>query len=199
MVMIRSSDTPIWTFVFIATCVTAFVFQRATRLWIYLAFFPAFAIRSPWMFVTSIFLHADLTHLVFNLFALFFFGVSLERRVGRRLFASLFILSGIFGNVGYLVTASEPLVPALGASGAIYGVMGSLAILEPFKLVYVYGMVPLPMVAAALLWAIMEFTGLFVPSGIAHGAHLGGMLLGAFFGVYLRFKRRSLNSSPYYM
>ena len=119
----------------------------------------------------------------------------IARARGRRLFAALFLLSGIFGNVGYLITASDPLVPALGASGAIYGIVGSLAILAPFMMVFIYGMVPLPMVAAALLWALMDLMRLFVPSGIAHGAHLGGMLVGAVFGLYLRLRRRQLDSN----
>ena len=197
MVLTRSDHQPLLTFVFIAASILVFVFQRTTRLWIYLAFFPVYAFRAPWMFITSVFLHANFSHLVFNMFALFFFGISLERMIGRRIFAALFLLSGIFGNVGYLITASDPFVPTLGASGAVYGVIGSLAIMAPFMMVFIYGMVPLPMVAAALLWALMDLTGLFAPSGIAHGAHLGGMLVGAVFGLYLRLRMRQLNSSRY--
>ena len=89
------------------------------------------------MFVTSIFLHANLSHLFFNMFALFFVGIYLERMVGRRTFFTIFLTSGIIGNLGYLVTASNPQVPAIGASGAVYGVMGALAVIAPFLLVYV--------------------------------------------------------------
>jgi hypothetical protein len=144
------------------------------------------------MLVTSIFFHADLNHLVFNMFALYFFGSHLERMIGGRLYASLFFISGIVGNLGYMVTASSPKIPALGASGAIYGVIGSLAILAPFMIVLIYGLVPLPMIAAAFLWALMDFLGLFIPSGIAHGAHLGGILVGAVFGVYIRLRMKWL-------
>jgi len=199
MMLVRSHRQATWTYVFIAVSFLLFVFQQTTNLWIYLAFFPAYALRFPWMFITSVFLHADLSHLLFNLFALYFFGSSLERRIGGRLFVALFLLSGIFGNLGYLITASNPYVPGLGASGAIYGVMGALAILVPFMVVLVYGTVPLPMVVAALLWALMDFMGLFAPSGIAHGAHLGGMFAGAIFGLYLRQQMRRPEAARYFI
>ncbi|MGQ9543825.1 MAG: rhomboid family intramembrane serine protease [Candidatus Bathyarchaeia archaeon] len=175
-----------WTTIFLLFCIVMFLTQNLTRLWIYLAFFPAFALDAPWTFITSIFLHADTSHLFFNMLALLFFGTALERMIGGRDFAILFISSGIVGNLGYLLTATDPYIPAIGASGAIYGLIGALATLRPFMLVYVYGMVPLPMVAAALLWGLLDFTGLFIPSGIAHGAHLGGMFLGVAFGLYYR-------------
>lgn len=197
--LVRSHRQPTWTFILIAVSFIIFVFQQTTNLWVYLAFFPAYALRFPWMFITSVFLHADLSHLLFNLFALYFFGSSLERRIGGKLFATLFFLSGFIGNLGYMITASNPYVPGLGASGAIYGIMGALAVLVPFMIVLVYGLVPLPMVVAALLWALMDFLGLFAPSGIAHGAHLGGMLVGAIFGLYLRQQMRRQESARYFI
>ena len=78
------------------------------------------------------------------------------------------------------------MIPVIGASGAIYGIMGTLAILEPYRLVYLYGLMPLPMAAAAILWALGDIMGLFTPSNIAHGAHLAGMLVGIITGLQLR-------------
>lgn len=195
--MMRTRYDPRWTYVFIAACVIGFILQQATDEWVYLVFFPAYALKAPWMFLTSVFLHADPTHLFFNMFALFFFGTSLERRIGGKAFVSLFLLSGILGNAGYLVTAADPYTPALGASGAIYGVMGTLAILEPFMMVFIYGMLPVPMIVAAALWALIDLAGLLVPSGIAHGAHLGGMLVGIVFGIRVRQQRSRQYSARY--
>ncbi len=144
------------------------------------------------MFLTSIFLHADFSHLFFNMFALFFFGLYLERAIGGRAFATLFLLSGLLGNLGYMVTSADPLIPAVGASGAIYGIVGALATLAPTMLIFIYGFIPVPMVLAAVLWALVDILGLFAPSGIAHGAHLGGMLVGAAFGIYVRARARLL-------
>lgn len=138
------------------------------------------------MFVTSIFLHGDISHLFFNMLALFFFGTYLERMVHHEIFVFIFLVSGVVGNLGYLVTASNPFVPAIGASGAIYGIMGALAVMAPFLIVLVYGMMPLPLIVAAAFWVLLDFAGLFTPSGVAHGAHLGGIFIGAIIGLFLR-------------
>ena len=177
---------PKWTYVFIAASIIVYVLQQGTRFWVYLAFTPALITRYPWTIVTSIFLHVDFSHLLFNMFALFLFGTALERRISHRLFVALFIVSGVVGNIGYYFTAGNHLIPVLGASGAIYGVMGALAVLEPFRMVYFYGMVPLPMIAAAALWALADLTGLLIPSQVAHGVHLVGMFVGVLAGLYLR-------------
>lgn len=178
--------SPRWTFIFIGLSVVGFVYQNVSDTWIYLAFFPAVAFTAPWMFLTSIFLHAGLEHLFFNMLALFFFGIALERRIGQRPFAALFLASGIVGNLGYVLTAQDPLVPAIGASGAVYGAMGALAALAPFMLIFTFGLLPLPMIVAAALYALLDFAGLFAPSGIAHGAHLAGLVVGVLVGLYIR-------------
>ncbi len=181
---------PKFTFIFILVILIFFIYQLASDTWIYLAFFPAFAFYEPWTFITSIFLHADFLHLFFNLFALFFFGIYLERIIGNGSFATLFIVSGIVGNVGYLLTSSNPYIPAIGASGAIYGIIGTLAVIAPSLLVYIYGFIPVPMALAAVIWALIDIAGLFMPTGVAHGAHLGGMVVGLIYGAYLRVKVR---------
>lgn len=181
---------PRWTYIFMAAIVVVFLIQQFTDSWVYLAFFPGLALRMPWMFVTSVFLHSDTSHLLLNIVALLFFGTTLEKVIGGRNFVVLFLVSGVVGNVGYMLTASSPYVPAIGASGAIYGVMGTLAVISPLTLVWIYGMMPVPLVVAAFLWAFLDFTGLFMPSDIAHGAHLAGMLIGIVYGAYIRFTYR---------
>lgn len=177
---------PKWTYIFIILSISVYILIRTTHNWIYLAFTPALITKYPWTIITSIFLHLDLNHLLFNMFALFFFGTVLETRISQNLFAVLFITSGVIGNLGHYYTAGTQLIPVLGASGAIYGVIGALSVLEPFRLVYFTGMVPLPMILAAALWALSDFAGLFTPSQIAHNVHLVGMLVGVLTGVYLR-------------
>ena len=181
---------PKFTFIFILVILIFFIYQLASDTWIYLAFFPAFAFYEPWTFITSIFLHADFLHLFFNLFALFFFGIYLERIIGNGSFAALFIVAGIVGNLGYLLTASNPFIPAIGASGAIYGIIGTLAVIAPSLLVYIYGFIPVPMALAAFIWVLMDVAGLFMPTGVAHAAHLGGMVVGLIYGAYLRVRSR---------
>jgi membrane associated rhomboid family serine protease len=187
-----SRESPKWTFVFIAVCVVAFLFQQVTDLWVYLSFVPGAALRYPWMFVTSIFLHASFSHLFFNMLALFFFGIYLEPMIGRKRFVALFFASGIIGNIGYMFTAASPYEPAIGASGSIYGVIGALAALTPLAIVFV-SFVPMPMILAAAGWAFLAFIGLFEPSTIAVGAHLAGMGVGAVYGIYLRARFRMVS------
>lgn len=194
---------PKWTFVLIGISVLGYVLQHTIAsqvgigiqlnginferpLWFLFSFVPLLAFDMPWMFVTSIFLHADLSHLFFNMFSLLIFGIYLERMIGGKLFLILFFAAGVIGNVGYILTSSNALVPAIGASGAIYGVMGTLAVLAPFLLIFVYGILPLPMIIAAGAYAALDIMGLLIPSGIAHGAHLAGMVVGIVAGLYLR-------------
>jgi len=179
-------EKPIWTYIFIILCTIMFVVQNLTNYWIYLTFFPAYAFIMPWTFITSIFLHADIEHLLFNMIALFFFGLSLENIVGRRLFAIIFILAGVFGNIGYLITEPISFIPGIGASGAIYGVVGTLVVLTPFRRVFLYGLFPIPLILLVFLWTIIDLAGLFSPSTVAHGAHLAGLFVGILFGIYLR-------------
>lgn len=178
-----------WTLTFIILCTFVFILQQFDFFdWTYFSFTPAYAFDRPWTFITSMFLHADTSHLFFNMFALFVFGLPLERILGSQRFFVLYFLSGILGDIGYMVTASNPFIPAIGASGAIYGLMGTLAMLMPQLTVFIGGFFPMPMIFAVFFWTISEFLGLFAPSNIARGAHLAGLFLGIAYGLYLRRK-----------
>jgi len=142
-----------------------------------------------WMPISSIFLHGGLMHLFLNCYALFAFGPILEHRIGRARFLALFFLGGLAGSLGYelvvLAGLSAP-IPALGASGAIYAVMGAMAVLYPNIVVLLFGIIPLSMRWAAVLWVVLESIGTFgmSSSGIASAAHLGGLFLGFAWGKW---------------
>ncbi len=142
----------------------------------------------PWMFVTSIFLHANIIHILFNAYALWMFGPVLERKIGFRNFMALFFAGGIAGSLGYYATILmhiTPAYPALGASGAVYAVLGAMAVLTPELVVLLFGIVPLTMRQAAVLWVVLEAVGTFnTGSGIASAAHLGGLILGFVWGKW---------------
>ena len=144
----------------------------------------------PWMFVTSVFMHADFTHIFFNMFMLFMFGMTLERMIGHKLFLGLFLAAGIVGNIGYvlfcLVTGSD--IPAVGASGAIYGVFACLAILAPHIKVYLMFFLPLKIIHALILYAAIDIIFLNSGSNVAHAAHLAGLVVGVIFAFYIRKK-----------
>ena len=184
---------PSLTFALIAVCTVAFVIDLLFSISDFLAFTPATAAAQPWTLLTAVFMHAGIDHLMFNMLALFIFGTYLETRVKPGQFLTIFFVAGILGNVAYWLTDPAGTVPAVGASGAIYGVMGLLAALCPGLTVYVVFM-PMPMMFAAALWFIMEFVGFFTPSDIAHQAHIAGLVAGVLYGLYLRRKR----SKPVY-
>jgi len=157
-----------------------------------LMFDPTHVLTQPWGFITAIFLHGSLMHLFFNAFALLMFGPFLEQRIGSKRFLQLFFAAGIAGNVLYYLFYLAGIgqgLPALGASGAIYGVLGALAILAPNLMVLVM-FVPMPMRAAALVWVTIEFFGTLTPNtGIASAAHLGGLFLGFAYAKFVLLKK----------
>ena len=175
-----------YTYILIVLCVLFYVLAQFTGIERYMAYTPAYTLYYPWTLITALFMHIGFQHLFYNMLALLIFGSILERRIGNQEFVVLYLLSGIMGNLGYYLTAVNPHIPVIGASGAIYGIIGALTILEPFMLVYIYGFVPLPMVAAAILWTYGDIVGLFSLSNVAHGAHLAGLFIGVIAGIVNR-------------
>jgi membrane associated rhomboid family serine protease len=140
----------------------------------------------PWQLLTSAFLHGGLAHLALNMFALYSFGTMVERAVGSRRFVGLYLASVISAGLVQLlvVTAGSDAgaVPTVGASGGVFGVLLAFAWLFPHTRVMLL-FPPIPMKAWVLVtaYAAIELTSgvLGTAQGVAHFAHLGGML-GAF-------------------
>jgi hypothetical protein len=129
----------------------------------------------PWRLVTSIFAHGNVGHLLSNLFGLALFGLVLEGRIGPMRVFWLFLLSGMAINL------VMPYSRSLGASGAVYAVLGALVVLRPWMQAWV-SYVPMPMFVAGIVWAAQDALGAFVPSGIGHLAHIGGLAIGIAMG-----------------
>ena len=131
--------------------------------------------------VTAIFLHSGLPHLMYNLFGLALFGSILEHIIGSKRFLILFFVAGLAASL-----ISTPFYArVLGASGAIFGILGMLGILRPKLTVWVYSM-PMPMILALFVWGAGDVLGIFVPTGTANIAHLGGLGVGLISGLYYR-------------
>ncbi|MEM7815807.1 MAG: rhomboid family intramembrane serine protease [Candidatus Aenigmatarchaeota archaeon] len=137
--------------------------------------------QKPWTFLTHIFLHIDIKHLYFNMFALAVFGTMFERQAGSRRFLPVFILGGMFSAAVGLFFYSS----LLGSSGAIFSLLGCYAVFRPKSVVWVLG-VPMYVIVALFVWAFVDLLGIFAVDNTAHVAHLGGMLFGVFCGLYLR-------------
>jgi membrane associated rhomboid family serine protease len=160
--------------------------QFAT-LWPHLAFYPPGALLRPWTFVTYMFLHGGLAHLVFNMLALYFFGVRLEMRVGSSHFIRLYLAAGIAGALLSMVFSRYAGI--IGASGGVFGVMYGFAHFWPRERVYIWGILPVEarwlVLGTTALALFGGFTG--TQRGVAHFAHLGGYVGG---WIYLHLLER---------
>ena len=160
------------------------------------ALVPAWALERPSGFVTSMFLHGGLMHLGGNMLFLWIFGDNLEDEMGHLGFLGFYLASGV--GAGLLQVATEPasLVPMVGASGAIAGVMGGYLLLFPrarvdilIILIVIFRIVPVPAWIMLGLWfAIQLFSGLGAApgtGGVAYWAHAGGFVVGLALAVPL--------------
>lgn len=162
----------------IGLCVIVFVFQQLFSTE-YVIMDRSVALQQPWRVVTAIFAHSSLGHLLSNIIALGIFGLVLEGRIGPQRVWWLFLIAGVVINV---VT---PYQRSLGASGAIYAIMGCLALLRPRMIVWAGG-IPMPMILAACLWLFLDIVGAFAPTNVGNLAHIGGLFIGAGYGWFLR-------------
>jgi len=133
-----------------------------------------------WQLVTYQFMHGGFTHILFNMFALWMFGSILENFWGARRFFLFYILCGIFAGVAQLLMESNGY--AVGASGAIMGLMAAFAYLFPNTELYIM-FIPIPVKAKYVIPGFMalDIFGSIAPQAgdnVAHWAHLGGALAG---------------------
>jgi membrane associated rhomboid family serine protease len=134
----------------------------------------------PWQLVTYMFLHAGFSHILFNLFALWIFGQSIEAFWGTKRFVIYYLLTGIGAALIHMLVAGGG-APTIGASGAVYGILLAFGMMFPDRYIVLL-IPPVPIKAkyfVMIFGAIELFSGLTRPgSGIAHFAHLGGMIVG---------------------
>ena len=122
-----------------------------------------------WRLLTAAFLHASLIHLGMNMFVLWFIGAPVEQAIGRGRFLALYIVSGLAGSAGALLF--DPHAITVGASGAIFGILGAALVLE-WQRSYVLG-------GQALGLIVVNLVLTFAIPNISIGGHLGGLAGGA--------------------
>lgn len=140
-----------------------------------------------WQLVTYMFLHGDFWHIFFNMFILWMFGTRLEADWGTKEFVRYYFLTGIAAGVANLLWNFGSPVPTIGASGAIYGLLAAFALFYPNQYIYLYFLFPIKAKYFALILGVIEFLSAYNHDGIAHIAHLGGMIAGFF---YIRHRYR---------
>ncbi len=149
----------------------------------------------PWQLLTYAFLHGSVLHIFLNMFALFMFGRGLEIYWGARRFASYFLVCVVSAALTQLAVeaAAAGQEPVLGASGGVFGVLLAFAWYFPRQRLFVIPIpIPIPAWLFVTIYALIElFSGLTrTQQGVAHFAHLGGMLGGALCILYWRARRR---------
>lgn len=175
---------PVVTMTLIGICVAVFLAQSAVpgferQIW----FSPVLGQCEPWRFITSAFAHGSLMHIAFNMYALWVMGTYLEPMLGRARFLAIYLLSAFGGSVFYLLLAAPQTyeeavafgpgmwwTPAVGASGAVFGLFGAFLVLQRRL-----GR------SAAGMYVVIGINAVigFVLPNIAWQAHLGGALTGA--------------------
>jgi len=186
----------------VANVIVYFLQQTIPTLTGQLAFVPALMLSRPWTIITYMFLHGSLTHILFNMIALYFFGSRVESRLGPERFFALYFLSGIAGALLSFVFA--PYAPIIGASGAVYGVMLAFARFWPRDQILIWGIIPVEARWLVAISTAMSLWGGFSGGGgVAHFAHLGGFLGGFLYLLYLehshsgkKFKKQAMAGPP---
>jgi membrane associated rhomboid family serine protease len=181
--------TPWVTRLLIANVAVFFLQQSAPGLTEALELVPAELGRHPWTMVTYMFLHGNISHIVFNMLSLYFFGPRVEARLGGPNFIALYFISGMSGA---LLSLATPYSQIVGASGAIFGIMLVFATYWPHERVFIWGAFP---VEARTLVMVMTGYAVFggmagaqAAGGIAHYAHLGGFAGGFLFMRWLHYR-----------
>ena len=123
-----------------------------------------------WRLLTAAFLHYGPVHLLLNMFGLYWFGSLLEQRIGAARYLMLYLVSGLAGSAGALLWSNGFLTPTVGASGAIFGILGAGLVLERQR-DYVFG-------GSAMGVIIINFVLTFSISSISKGGHIGGLVGG---------------------
>jgi membrane associated rhomboid family serine protease len=164
-----------------------------------LKFTPALALRQPWTFLTYMFVHVGLLHLLANMLMLFVFGAPVESRMGSRTFLLYYLACGLGAalfSVGLRGLVSVG--PFVGASGAVLGVAVAFAMFWPDAELLVFP-IPIPLKARTFVLALiaLDFLGaVYWHDEVAHIAHLGGALSGYLFFRLQALSRRSPHPPP---
>jgi membrane associated rhomboid family serine protease len=151
---------------------------------------------------SAMFMHGDLMHLGGNMLYLWIFGDNVEHRFGGLKFLAFYLVSGIVATFAQVATNPQGLLPNLGASGAISGILGAYLVLFPrnkVNAIFFFRLVSVPAVLVLGMWGLMQFvSGAGTLSatgeetgGVAYAAHIGGFVAGLAMGLFARVTMKS--------
>jgi membrane associated rhomboid family serine protease len=209
MGMTKQYEKPNLTYFLITICIIVFIFEifyalqhgnfgdenfknSLADLFVNYGFsFQNLLSKRYWVFITSIFFHADPEHLVLNMLALFFFGRVVELELGRKKFLLIFFLSSFVGSLAFLVPSFFGISnfgSVIGASAAIFGLMGTAMLVKPLEFVFYPYLIPVPLILVAMLYTLYNIASFLLvaanlqESDISYVSHIAGLATGMFFG-----------------
>ena len=188
-----ASKVPVVTYLLILANVVIFFYMMELPGTVYADFIyryglvPASIMQGEQLptLITSMFLHGSILHLALNMLFLLVSGGECERAMGNSKFLAFYLISGVGSGLFHTYMNSTSPIPAIGASGAIFGVLAAFAILFPFRMVIsLVGFIPIPLPAIVFVLLSVWLETVYVFTGdnphIAHTAHIGGFLAGFF-------------------
>lgn len=170
------------------------LFNQSSNFFHYFGLTPSLVLGKGmvWQLFTYNFLHANLMHILLNSIALYFFGMDVEREMGTRNFCVLYFFSGIGAGLCTVALSASSVIPTVGASGAVFGLLMAYGILFPHRVVtlLLFFIIPVQMRARHIAFFFGGIEVLFLlgersGSGVARVAHLGGLLFGY---LYMRYE-----------
>lgn len=184
---VRSGEHPIMTYAIIAVTLFVFILQQVPGFGVtgalrYAGVYsvPGWGNFEPWRMLTTVLVHASIIHVGLNMFTLWIFGRLLEPILGRGRLLTLYLISAFAGSLGVYLLAS-PLQPVVGASGAIFGLVGGFFVIARHLRANTTGL---------LILVVVNFVIDFLPGmHIAWQAHIGGLIGGAIIGLIFIFTR----------
>ncbi|MBT96819.1 hypothetical protein CMI49_01855, partial [Candidatus Pacearchaeota archaeon] len=163
------------------------------KFWDYIAINPYNIIQGEyiWTFLTSMFMHVNTLHIFANMLSLFFIGTLVEKILGAKRYLYFYLISGLFAGLFFVLSSmfqNDLNTFAVGASGALFGLIGFLMIITPNLPVYIM-FIPIPIkmkYAAPGILVVLWFISVTGNIPIGNTAHLGGLIIGIIYGIYLR-------------
>ncbi len=197
---IARSENANATWIIILTNIIVFLLVRLNpKLVLDYATIPILTITftQPYRILTSMFIHYDILHLFFNMFSLFIFGPDIEKVLGKPRYIALYFISGCMAAIihAYYIFLFFPVrtlltTPAIGASGAIYGVMAAYGVLFPTRRLIAFIGFPImaPAIIVIIILALIQTLYAFVApySQVAYAAHVGGFITGLIMTLIFR-------------
>jgi len=154
------------------------------------------------VFLTSIFLHGNATHLVLNMIALLIFGRIVEIELGWKKFLLIFLVSAIVGQLGILASTFLEFLPAdiptIGISAAVFGLMGTAMLIKPFEFIMYPYLIPIPLIFIAVFYTLYNIAAFIIvfttdaTSNVSYVSHIAGIAAGMFFGFREERSKRGL-------